>query len=127
MNKLAGLSWYLSDHKSVIGKYADPSVREKWVVEYIDEHRAHIKSKADNLYVGFEGDPKEGVKIIVGGRHIAKVWEVKPDSPPDYKIKLDGTKWAIAFDKDYFVGMPAILQEGVFPEKINQVWVLSPP
>jgi hypothetical protein len=85
------------------------------------------------------------VKIIVGGRHIAKVWEVKPDSPPDYKyddpilspypllsstsfdrIKLDGTKWAIAFDKDYFVGMPAILQEGVFPEKINQVWVLSP-
>jgi hypothetical protein len=85
------------------------------------------------------------VNIIVGDRHIAKIWDVKPDHTPDYKyddpilssypllsstsfdrIKLHGTKWVIAFDKDYFVGMPAILQEEKFPEKTNQVWVLIP-
>ncbi|KAN0133494.1 hypothetical protein V8E53_008662 [Lactarius tabidus] len=127
MNKLAGLSWYLSDEKAVIGRYTDPTDREKWVVEYLDDRRAYIKSKEDNLFVGFDGVPGEGVKIVVGGRHIAKIWDVTPDHPPDYKIRLHGTNWVIAFDANYFVGIPATLQEENFPEKINQVWVLSPP
>ena len=29
MNKLAGLSWSLADDQSVVGKYFDPSDREK--------------------------------------------------------------------------------------------------
>jgi hypothetical protein len=85
------------------------------------------------------------VNIIVGGRQIAKIWDVKPDNPPDCKyddpilssylllsstsfdrIKHHGTNWVIAFDTDPFVGMPATLQEEKFPEKVNQVWVLLP-
>jgi hypothetical protein len=46
MNKLAGLSWYLSDHKSVIGKYADPSVREKVRIAYpFDSFSAEMPSQ----------------------------------------------------------------------------------
>jgi hypothetical protein len=34
MNKLAGLSWYLSDEKAVIGRYTDPTDREKVRIAY---------------------------------------------------------------------------------------------
>jgi hypothetical protein len=34
MNRLVGLSWYLSDDKSVIGKYPNPSAREKVRIAY---------------------------------------------------------------------------------------------
>lgn len=34
MNKLAGLSWSLADDKSVVGKYTDPSDREKVRIAY---------------------------------------------------------------------------------------------
>lgn len=85
------------------------------------------------------------MKIIVGDRHIAKIWDVTPDNAPDFKydytvlnsylllsstsfdrIRLHGTDWVIAFNAHYFVGIPATLEEEKFPEKINQVWVLSP-
>ena len=85
------------------------------------------------------------MKIIVGDRHIAKLWGVVPDNPPDYKyddpvlssylllsstsfdrIRLHGTDWVIAFNTNFHLGIPATLEKEHFPETINQVWVLSP-
>jgi hypothetical protein len=39
----------------------------------------YIKSKENDLYIGFEGDPLRGVKLIVGKRNIAKVWNIRQD------------------------------------------------
>jgi hypothetical protein len=46
---------------------------------------ARIKSKQNGLYVGYEGSPGQGVKIIVGADQVNKLWDIDPDSPPDYK------------------------------------------
>jgi hypothetical protein len=46
-----------------------------------------IKSKANGLYIGFEGDPEEGKKLVVVERDIAKVWDLFLDSMTAYKYK----------------------------------------
>lgn len=129
MNKLAGLSMYLSsDNKSIVGEYTESvDNRENWTVErtHVGSVTARIKSKQNGLYVGYEGSPGQGVKIIVGADQVNKLWDIDPDSPPDYKIKVHGTHWVIAFDKNYYPGIPATLEWENIPEEINQVWDFS--
>lgn len=95
------------------------------------------------LYLGYEGSPGQGVKIIVGADQSAKLWDIEPDNLPDYKyddtvlslyrlsstsfdrIRVHGTRWLIAFDKNYYPGIPTTLEWEKIPEEINQVWDFS--
>jgi len=135
MNRLAGLAIYLSeeDNRSLIGEYVEPVDRQTWIPVIVPSAGADgvfIKSKETGEYIGFEGDPKVGVKVIAGDRSIAKLWviQVKP-SDPDYKIKLH-------HDPSYVIEFPMTnLQPGTHARlardqhqedgHLNQVWVFT--
>ncbi|KAF8261308.1 hypothetical protein EI94DRAFT_1810448 [Lactarius quietus] len=126
-NRLAGLAIELVEDNKIIGEYIDPGPSQTWIVKRTQGDKVHIVSKEDGKLVGFEGEPKEGVQIIARNtREAPKVWHIKPaaeDSPPNYKIRLHGTPWVIAFTRDNLQpGTPAILQREKVPEDISQVW-----
>ena len=50
MNKLAGLSWSLADDKSVVGKYTDPSDREKVRIAYPFRQLLHRTGNALTIF-----------------------------------------------------------------------------
>jgi hypothetical protein len=95
-NKLAsGLYLTLSqgDQKSIIGEDEGSGTAESqtWIIEFISEGLAVIKSQENNLYIGFEGEPEEGKKLIVGKRdHIARFWLIEPEwaGSAYYQIRL---------------------------------------
>ncbi|KAF8273959.1 hypothetical protein EI94DRAFT_1794599 [Lactarius quietus] len=119
-----GSSTLQSDNKSLIGEYVEYVDRESWILEFVPGG-AHIKSKANGLYVGFEGDAKEGVKVIVGNHSIAKVWDIKPDHPPDYKVKLHDSPFVLEFPKNNLhPGTNAQLGRD-HGEETNQIWVIT--
>ncbi|KAN0132285.1 hypothetical protein V8E53_009885 [Lactarius tabidus] len=72
--------------------------RQTWILE-AKGGAFLIKSKANGLYIGFEGDPEEGKKLVVVDRDIAKGWDLFLDSMTAYKIGLHDTTFMIEFPK----------------------------
>ena len=60
----------------------------QWIVEYQDNGDALIKSEATGLYIGFNGIPIAGAKLIVVSREDARVWEIIPDDTPEYQYGI---------------------------------------
>ena len=57
----------------------------QWIVEYQENGGAFIKSEATGLYIGFNGIPIAGEKLIVVSREDARVWDIVPDDTPEYQ------------------------------------------
>jgi len=75
MIREAGLALQLSSdgQNFIVGEYIKPIDAQTWFVERVDNGFL-VKSKAIGQYIGFELSREEGLRLIVGGRGIAKVW-----------------------------------------------------
>ena len=60
----------------------------QWIVEYQENGGALIKSEATGLYIGFNGIPIAGAKLIVVSRDDANVWDIVPDDTPEYQYDI---------------------------------------
>ena len=60
----------------------------QWIVEYQENGGALIKSEATGLYIGFNGIPIAGAKLIVVSRDDASVWDIVPDDTPEYQYDI---------------------------------------